>query len=394
MSDTNSPAAIIAQVFPGIQSEETDQLISHGLVKDYPAGIVLCRENALEDTFYIILNGAVQVSKNINDIENRFLKTLTPGGFFGEMAIIHNAPRAATVITIQPTTVLEIRKDDFNQVLQHSGSVSLTMAREISRRLRENDQLAVDDLRERAALLARAYQQLAEQDQARREFLTTIAHELRTPLTIASGFLQVTQSGMLEGEALKAALETVSQNVQKIIGLVNDILFLQEMDLIFEKFQSLDLAEILRDLVDEFQSSAQQTQSQITLALQSDLPTISGDIKSLKRAFRAVLDNAIKFSPNGGIILIRAETSSEVLSITIQDHGVGIPPDALPRVFERFFHLDEVNGQLFGGVGLGLSIAQKVIQEHGGSMTIESTLGKGSMATIRLPITSLDRDSF
>lgn len=379
------PAQIIAQVFPGIQSEETDQLIAHGAVREYPANVVLCHENAFEDTFYIILEGEVRVTKTINDMEDRLLKTLSPGGFFGEMAIIHNAPRAATVSTTQPTTVLEIRKEDFNQVLQSSGSVSLTMAREISRRLRENDQLAVDDLRERAAQLASAYQQLAEQDLARREFLTTIAHELRTPLTVASGFLQVVQSGMLEGEALKAALGTVSQNVQKIIGLVNDILFLQEMDLILEKFQPVMISDVLHNLVDEFQPAANQAQTPITLYLPAGLPAISGDVKSLRRALHAVIENAIKFSPDGGEILIRGYSEETNLFITIQDHGVGIPPEALPRVFERFFHLDEINGQLFGGVGLGLSIAQKVIHEHAGCITIKSALGEGTLVTIQIP---------
>ncbi|MEN6410828.1 MAG: ATP-binding protein [Anaerolineaceae bacterium] len=379
------PAQIIAQVFPGIQSEESDQLIAHGVVKKYPANVILCHENALEDTFYILLDGEVRVTKTINDMEDRLLKTLSPGGFFGEMAIIHNAPRAATVSTTQPTTVLEIRKEDFNQVLQRSGSVSLTMAREISRRLRENDQLAVDDLRERAAQLASAYQQLAEQDLARREFLTTIAHELRTPLTVASGFLQVVQSGMLEGEALKAALGTVSQNVQKIIGLVNDILFLQEMDLILEKFQPVMITDVLHNLVDELQPAANQAQTPINFYLPAGLPAISGDIKSLKRAMHAVIENAIKFSPEGGEILVRGYAEEDNLFITIQDHGVGIPPEALPRVFERFFHLDEINGQLFGGVGLGLSIAQKVIHEHAGNIQIQSALGEGTLVTIQLP---------
>src|SRR5690606_5688647 len=110
------------------------------------------------------------------------------------------------------------------------------MVSEISRRLRSNDQMAVDDLRLRASELADAYQKLAEQDFARREFLTNIAHELRTPLMAASGFLQMLQSGAMSGNQISTAIETVSRNVQQIVTLVNDILFLQEMELVLPEF--------------------------------------------------------------------------------------------------------------------------------------------------------------
>ena len=133
--------------------------------------------------FYLMLEGEVQVTKVINQSEVRLLTNLGPGDFFGEMALIHNAPRAASVTTVQPTTVLEINKQIFDQMLHRNASVSLAMVREVSRRLRENDEMAIEDLRVKSQELALAYQQLAEQEYAQHEFLSTIAHELRTPLT-------------------------------------------------------------------------------------------------------------------------------------------------------------------------------------------------------------------
>ena len=185
------PLKILLRAFPGIPRDEAQELISSGGVRTYPPNTVMCHEDAFESVFYIILEGEVKVTKAIAHDQVRFLTELYAGDFFGEMAIIHNAPRAATVTSVHPTTVLEIHKDAFNALLRHSASLARAMVHEVSRRLRENDAMAIEDLRMKAGELASAYQQLAEQEYARREFLTTIAHELRTPLTAASGFLQL-----------------------------------------------------------------------------------------------------------------------------------------------------------------------------------------------------------
>ena len=126
------------------------------------------------------------------------------------------------------------------------------MVSEISNRLRQNDQMAVDDLRMRASELAEAYQKLAEQEVARREFLSNVAHELRTPLMVARGYLQILQRGILTGDQLTAGMDTVSRNVQQIATLVNDILFLQEMELVLPDFQAVDMNEIARQVQERY----------------------------------------------------------------------------------------------------------------------------------------------
>ena len=229
MSDERYSRMALYKAFPGIPEDEIKRLIVAGTVAHYPRGSVLCLEGQTEDVFYVLLRGGVEVTKEISENDVRVLKHLEPGDFFGEMGLIHDAPRAATVTTTKESSVLEINKEGFEEVLHLSSVVSLSMVREVSRRLRENDEMAIEDLRLKAGDLAQAYQQLAELELARREFLTTIAHELRTPLTSASGFLQVVQMGMLDGEALNQALETISRNIEQIITLINDILFLQEM---------------------------------------------------------------------------------------------------------------------------------------------------------------------
>jgi signal transduction histidine kinase len=385
-----TPLETLQRAFPEIPDEEAQELISCGEVRSYPQRTVLCREDAYEAIFYIILDGKVQVTKAIASDQSRLLKTLDAGDFFGEMALIHDAPRAATVTALTPVTVLEIRKDAFNKLLHTSASLSRALVQEVSRRLRENDAMAIEDLRLKAGELATAYQQLAEQEYNRREFLTTIAHELRTPLTAANGYLQMIEKGVqqgqsLDGELLKSALNSAARNLQQIITLVNDLLFIQEMDLILLRLEATDIGQVLKPAAESCKTKIQELNLTINFEIPVDLPPVFGDFKSLERAFYAILDNAVKFSREGGSVEVYTGQAENQVWVQIQDHGVGIPEDIQPFIFDRFFHIDQIEGRIFRGVGLGLSIARQVIEQHHGAILIESKLGLGTKVTIYLP---------
>jgi len=383
MTTSRSPLKIILRAFPGIKPDEVEEIIAQSRVKSYPAGTVICREDALEYTFYMILAGDLEVTKVINNFETRLLKTLTPGDFFGEMALIHNAPRAATVITKTDVVLLELEKEGFERVLKKSPSVALAMVHEISDRLRQNDQMAVEDLRMRAGELADAYQQLAEQELVRREFLTTVAHELRTPLMTANGYLQLLQKGAVSQEQLAGVIDTIARNANQIAALVNDILFLQEIELVLPEFQDVDINEIARNVADNHKEKAEARGIQLKVQ-EENVPSVNGDAKSLERALTALVDNAIKFSPQGGEVQVKVSTKDSKIIVTVNDHGIGIAPEAMPNIFNRFYHLEKSGNDLFGGLGLGLSIARQVIKQHGGMLELESTPGRGSTFTITL----------
>jgi signal transduction histidine kinase len=386
MTTKRAPSRIIPRAFPGITPDEVQELISHSQVHSYPAGTVLCREDKIENIFYMILEGEVAVTKSINSTEARLLQTLGPGDFFGEMALIHNAPRAATVTANTDLVALELDKQSFDTVLKRSSSIALAMVHEISNRLRENDELAIEDLRMRARELAQAYQKLAEQEVARREFLANIAHELRTPLMAASGYLQILQQGgMLNQGQLTQALDTVSRNVHQIVTLVNDILFLQEMDLVLPDFKAVDMGEVASIVLERYKTQAAARGIHLSLTEDRELPPVSGDSRSLERALTALVDNAIKFSPKGGDVEIRLKKGERQVFVTVEDHGIGISPNTRPRIFDRFYHLEKEDGDLFGGIGLGLAITRQVIQQHKGTLDVESDYGKGSTFTMRLP---------
>lgn len=384
------PIEIILRIFPGLPQPEAQALLENSEICEYPPGMILCHEDAYETIFYIILNGRVQVSKRIAADQERRLKVLERGDFFGEMALIHRAPRAATVRTLVPTRVIEVRKVDFDRLLSSSASVARAMVQEVSRRLRENDEMAIEDLRLKAGELASAYQRLAEQEYARREFLSAIAHELRTPLTAASGFLYMVQTGILEGqsfegEMMQAALRSASRNLNRIITLVNDILFVQEMDLILPRFEPIDLSLLLNNVKEMLKHPAIDNQVTVKIRVPASLPKIPGDARSLERAFTAILDNAIKFNQPGSTVRVRAGNEGEMVWVEVADQGPGIPEQALPHVFDRFFRVDELEGRYFRGVGLGLSIARQVIEQHDGAIAVSSRVGQGTSVRVELP---------
>ena len=384
MTTIRTPARIITRAFPGIKPGEVEEIIANSRIKTYPPQSVICREDAIEHTFYMILEGKFEVTKTINHSDKRYLKTLTAGDFFGEMALIHNAPRAATVTSLTEAILLELDDEGFNRVLKHSSSVAMAMVGEISHRLRQNDEMAIEDLRMRAAELADAYQKLAEQELARREFLSNITHELRTPLMIASGYLHALNKGMLTKEQLATSMETITRNVDQIVMLTNDILFLQEMDMVLPEFQSLNMVEVVDKVINKYKDKAQARQITLTKKGESNISNVQGDAKSLERAVTALVDNAVKFSKPGGNVEISFTEQGNQVSISVLDHGIGIEPEIRSRIFDRFFHLEKNGDELYSGVGIGLSITRQVIRQHKGSLDVESTPDKGSKFTITL----------
>jgi len=243
----------------------------------------------------------------------------------------------------------------------------------------------VDDLRMRASELAEAYQKLAEQELARREFLTNVAHELRTPLMVATGYLQMLQKGIMKGDQLTAGIDTVSRSVQQIATLVNDILFLQEMDLVLAEFQAVDMNLVAQMVIEKYNEKASERSVNLRFTPNPSLPHASGDHESLERALMALVDNAIKFSPKGGDVRIHLNTNSETIGVAVEDHGIGISKENQSLIFDRFYHLEKHEDNLFSGIGLGLAITRQVIKQHQGNLELESEPGKGTTFTMILP---------
>jgi sigma-B regulation protein RsbU (phosphoserine phosphatase) len=233
--------------------------------------------------------------------------------------------------------------------------------------------------------LQRAYEELNELDRLKSEFITTTSHELRTPLTSIKGYLQLITSGMVPPDLQNEMLNTVSSHVDTVVHLVNDLLLMQEMDAVEFHKQNVDVADIVRAEMAATRPYAESSGIHWAADVAPDLPPVWADAEHLQRMFHNLLDNAIKFSPDGGDVTVRAYAEGDKVCVQVIDSGVGIPPEEQERVFERFYRIEKAGDHLFGGLGLGLAIAKYIVEKHDGQIQVVSAPGKGSTFTVALP---------
>lgn len=384
MTELN-PVDVLRLAFPELSDVALAPLASLTRQATFAAGELICREGEQGDAFYIIGAGEVAFTKHFTDEEERQLRTGGPGVYFGEMALLQDEPRNANVRAVSEVHVLVIEKTAFQEAIQANPVMMLDIMRTLIERMRANDATALAELRRQKEEIEAAYAQLRRQEEERSVFLTTLAHELRTPLTAASGYMQLITVGEMSGPALSMGLGKIRDNVDRIVSLVNDLLFVQEQDLIEPVLREVDLLELFEIVVGDVRAAAEKCGAEITIITPPDLPHIQADSDGLTRVFRNLLENAVKFSPEGGAIRIVARKTPRGVTIEFRDEGVGIPAAFMPYLFKRFQRTEEIGGHLFGGMGLGLAIARHIIESHGGTITVESVEGEGSTFTVVLP---------
>lgn len=250
----------------------------------------------------------------------------------------------------------------------------------------ENAQLYEAEKR-RAEELRRAYEELKELDRLKSQFVQNISHELRTPLTFIKGYVDLFLDEALGpiNDRQRQSLEVVSRKTEAITRLVNDIITLQEIEALPLKKSVISL----RDLLKMIAASAQAAAMNADITLQANIPDVPmwvlADDDRLIQVFDNLIGNAIKFSPHGGTIVIRAYPQEDQWVVAVQDNGIGIPSDKLDRIFERFYQVDGSSTRRFGGTGLGLAIAKEIVVAHQGRIWAESVLGEGSVFYVSLP---------
>ena len=250
--------------------------------------------------------------------------------------------------------------------------------------------------RRKEAELAR----LAAAEEASRlkdEFLATLSHELRTPLNAILGWVQMLQSGDLSSARAQQAIEVIGRNAGLQAQLIEDIL---DVSRIISGKLEIDVAPVampalLDAVVAGVSVAAEAKRITVECRIAGDLPPIEGDPKRLQQVLSNVLANAVKFTPEGGAITIDMPRAVAArLEIEVRDTGVGIAPDFLPYVFDRFRQADSRPTRSHGGLGLGLAIARHLVEQHGGTIAAHSDgLGLGTTVAIRLPVPCPGRDA-
>ncbi len=228
-----------------------------------------------------------------------------------------------------------------------------------------------------------------ESNRLKDEFLATVSHELRTPLTAILGWSRMLETESLESEMAGRAIETIKRNAKAQAQIIDDIL---DVSRIITGNLSLDLhpielESVLEASVNVVRPTAEAKNIRIELTFDQEPLSVSGDANRLQQVFWNVLSNAVKFTPPGGTVSVRLRKADSHVSIDVADTGVGISPEFLPYVFDRFRQADSTSTRRQGGLGLGLAIARHLIEIHGGSIEVWSEgEGKGATFTVKLPI--------
>jgi signal transduction histidine kinase len=223
-----------------------------------------------------------------------------------------------------------------------------------------------------------------------KQFTADASHELRNPLTVIMTTVELMES---HSEELSAddirKLKTISGATTQIRHIVEDLRFLSHTDAIVDpvvlEYPKVPLDEILQDLADTFETDAQNKQLSFEAYLSKGIH-IKGDTHQLKRLFTNLLENAIKYSRTGGIVKLFLEKQKLFAVVRVEDTGIGIPTEYIPLVFQRFWRAETARSQAKEGLGLGLAIAQAIVQRHLGKITVSSKVGVGSCFQVHLPL--------
>ena len=381
------PIELLGNAFPQLNATEINALSEVASYHTYKPGTDLCVEGEVGTLLYILAQGKADVIVNTGDGPGVFVDTINPYAYFGEMSLFGESTRMATIRTRTACQTLEIEHHDFMRVTQNNPELLRMLLRQIIGHVRSNDRAVIRELNAKNTALQQAYADLAEQEELRSQFIATLSHELRTPLTSIQGFLGLINQGAIKGNSLPVALRSITRNVDKMVGLLNNLLILYELHPGTMEYAYLSVTDVLVAALNGMRETGVDLTA-VDLDIAPHLPIIYADKRTLVLAVRALLENAYKFTPQTETIHVHVyQASPKEVAIAVKDKGIGIPEEEFENIFEPFYRLEiEGTTHLFPGLGVGLTIARFIVERHNGRIGLESTVGQGSIFTIYLPI--------
>ncbi len=242
-------------------------------------------------------------------------------------------------------------------------------------------------IKERTAQLTKLNDELAEANRAKDVFLATLSHELRTPLTPVVGWIKLLRSGNLDGKSVTQALDAIERNAWLQSRLIDDLLDTSRIatgKLHFEP-QPSDLNVAVNAALETVKASASSRKINLDVKLNESPLVVMGEPVRLQQIVTNLISNAVKFTESGGSVTVSTTGETGVARLVVKDTGIGISPDFLPHVFDRFRQADGSTSRMHGGLGLGLAIAHALTKMHGGKLDVESEgVGKGAKFTLEI----------
>ena len=344
--------------------------------RGYAPGALIFREGDEGDSVFLVGSGSVEAVLGDGRGESILLSLMGPGETFGEMAFFEGTPRSATVRARDACLVLEIQGQQLRRLADERPDIEFKVLLTVSERLR----------RKNAQLLALHLKSVEAESRAKDEFFATLGHELRNPLAVISAAAHVLHHHESLGERAGRLAEVVARQSRHVSRLVDDLLDVSKLaagKLTLEK-RSEDLRELAQHTLASFLGTSRGTRHAISVS--GDSVWVDGDATRLEQVLTNLLDNAVKYTPSGGRVDVSVTSEGTDAILRVRDTGVGIPPDALPRIFEAFVQAERGEKSSEGGLGLGLALVKRLVELHGGSVSASSAgPDHGSEFVVRLP---------
>jgi signal transduction histidine kinase/ActR/RegA family two-component response regulator len=302
-----------------------------------------------------------------------------------EAMVMENRGAAFFLESLAPFAMTHRGYREVNATLSRTNTA---LQQEIAERRRAEEQVRLIN----QSLERRVEERTAELTRANRlkdEFLALVSHELRTPLTPIHGWVHLLRTQVPDRAKLDQALTAIERNLKAELQIVNDLLDVSAIinGKLLLKLQMVDPMAVMMAAMEVMQPAADAKHLRIRMALEALGPVLKGDPDRLQQVFWNLLSNAVKFTPVDGCIDVRLRRDGGQVEIAVEDTGIGVAPEFLPFVFDRFRQADSSTTRRYGGLGLGLALVRHIVELHGGNTEAASEgVGKGTTITIRLPI--------
>ncbi len=240
-----------------------------------------------------------------------------------------------------------------------------------------------------ALAMFRDVTRLTQLEQVRRDFVSNVSHELRTPLAIFQGYVEnLVDSPDMPREEQATVFQVLERHSKRLNALVEDLLAVARLEGGSAELepQPMDIQEFCAETAHDWALRMEKKTASLRLEVAPALPKLNADRLRLDQVFTNLLENALKYTPADGTIILGAEHIGDSIEFWVRDHGQGIVSTDLPHIFERFYRADKARSRDLGGTGLGLSIVKHIVQAHGGTVSAESSYGKGTTIRLRLPL--------